>query len=155
MNSPEIKKWLGKVVGAEAEDLLQDCAEQIFIPENVVVELGNYSLPDFIEIKSLSISGQAFVRGAIGRLHEGELSVMLMAQEVSADYVILDDLLARRKAQSLGIKVMGTVGLLLLMEKRKLLTNEKFWQSITELTSKHGMYLSSKIIEQLKITTVY
>lgn len=74
----------------------------------------------------------------------------LLAQELNADYVILDDLLARQKAQRLGLKVMGTLGLLLLMEKRQLLSNTEVWQLITQLTQRHGMYLSSPILQQLR-----
>jgi len=65
---------------------------------------------------------------AHGRLHQGELEAIILAQELSADFVILDDLLARRKAQRLEINVIGTLGLLLLFEKRGLLTAEKVWQ---------------------------
>ncbi len=130
--------------------LLKNCATQIFVPENVVLELGDYPVPDFISVVSLSNVGMAYVKGMMGRLHEGELSAIVMAQELSADYVILDDLLARRKAHSLGINVMGTLGLLLLMEKRQLLTRQQVWQFITRLTQQHGMYLSPKIIAQLK-----
>jgi len=66
---------------------------------------------------------------------------MLLAQELSADFVVLDDLLARRKAQGLAIKVIGTLGLLLLMEKRGLLTAEQVWQKITQLIQQHDLYI--------------
>jgi len=65
--------------------------------------------------------------------------------------VVLDDLLARRKAQRLEINVIGTLGLLLLIEKRGLLTAEKVWQKITLLTRQHGLYLSPKILQQIQI----
>ena len=69
--------------------------------------------------------GLAYVKGALGRLHEGELSAIVLAQELSVDFVILDDLLARQKAQHLALNVMGTLGLLLLMAKRQLLTHQQ------------------------------
>ncbi len=129
---------------------LESCATEIIVPKNVVLELGDYSLPSFIQVETLSMVGFAYVKGAIGRLHEGELSAIVLAQELSADFVILDDLLARQKAQHLGLNVMGTLGLLLLMGKKGLLTNQKIWDYIGDLTQQHGMYLSPKIIEQLR-----
>ena len=90
----------------------------------MVDELGDESLPDFIQIESLSVTSSAYVQGALGRLHEGELAAMALAQELPADFVVLDDLLARKKAQHLGLKVIGTVGLLLLMNKQHRLTAE-------------------------------
>jgi predicted nucleic acid-binding protein len=131
--------------------LLEICVSEVFVPQNVVHELGDESLPRFINIKALSLIGTAYVKGAIGRLHEGELSAIVLAQELKADYVILDDLLARQKAQRLGFNVMGTLGLLLLMEKRQLLSNTEVWQLIAELTQRHGMYLSAHILQQLRV----
>lgn len=96
--------------------------------------------------------GSAYIKGAMGRLHEGELSAIVLAQELAADFVILDDLLARQKAQRLGFNVMGTLGLLLLMEKRQFLNSKEVWLLIAELTQRHGMYLSDSILKQLKKT---
>lgn len=139
--------FLGKI---NCLHLLEKCVSEIIAPKNVVLELGDYSLPNFIRVESLSMVGFSYVKGAIGRLHEGELSVMILAQELAADFVILDDLLARQKAQRLGLNVMGTLGLLLLMAKRELLTNQQVWDLIMDLTQRHGMYLSPKIVEQIR-----
>jgi len=129
---------------------LENCANEIIAPKNVVLELGDDSLPTFIHVESLSMIGVAYVKGAIGRLHDGELSAIVLAQELAADFVVLDDLLARQKAQQLGLKVMGTLGLLLLMGKKGLLTSQQILDYIDDLTQQHGMYLSTHIIEQLK-----
>jgi predicted nucleic acid-binding protein len=139
--------FLGKI---NCLHLLKNCVTEIIAPKNVVMELGDYVLPDFIRVETLSMVGLSYVKGALGRLHEGELSAMVLAQELAADFVILDDLLARQKAQRLGLKVMGTLGLLLLMAKRNLLTNQQVWDLIMDLTQRHGMYLSPKIIEQIQ-----
>ena len=139
--------FLGKI---NCLHLLETCVSEVFVPQNVVQELGDESLPSFITTQSLSMIGTAYIKGAIARLHEGELSAIVLAQELNADYVILDDLLARQKAQRLGLNVMGTLGLLLLMEKRQLLSNLEVWQLIAELTQRHGMYLSANILQQLR-----
>ena len=78
------------------------------------------------------------------------MEAIVLAQEIAADYVVLDDLLARRKAQRLGLSVIGTLGLLLLLEKRSVLSAEEVWQRIQELTSYHGMYLAPQILQQIK-----
>lgn len=139
--------FLGKI---NTLHLLENCACEVIAPKNVVLELGDYVLPDFIRVETLSMVSFSYVKGAIGRLHEGELSAMILAQELAADFVILDDLLARQKALRLGLKVMGTLGLLLLMAKRELLTNQQVWDLIMDLTQRHGMYLSPKIVEKIR-----
>jgi predicted nucleic acid-binding protein len=65
--------------------------------------------------------------------------------------VVLDDLLARRKAQRLAVNVIGTLGLLLLFEKRGLLTAEQTWQKITQLIQQHDLYLSPNILQKIQI----
>jgi predicted nucleic acid-binding protein len=138
--------FLGKI---NCLQLLEQCVSDVIVPKNVVVELGDDSLPTFIRVETLSMIGRAYVKGAIGRLHEGELSAIVLAQELSAEFVVLDDLLARQKAQYLRLNVVGTIGLLLMMIKKGLLTNQQVWEYIGALTQHHGMYLSPKIIKQL------
>jgi len=104
--------------------LLVDCVDDIYAPQVVIQELRDYALPTFIKAGSLSAIGAAYIQGALGQLHQGELEAI----ELSVDFVVLDDLLARRKAQRLEINAIGTLGLLLLFEKRGLLTAEKVWQ---------------------------
>ena len=130
--------------------LLKDCVEEIYIPEAVFHELNDYLPPEFIKVYQVSDIGKAYVQGALGRLHQGELEAMILAKEITADYVVLDDLLARNKAQKLGIKVIGTIGLLFLLEKRKLLNKEQVGQKINHLTEQHGMYLSTPLLQQLR-----
>ena len=62
----------------------------------------------------------------------------------------MDDLLARRKAKRLGVKVIGTIGILLLLEKRGALNAKQTWEKIMQLVEQHDMYLSSPMLEQLK-----
>jgi predicted nucleic acid-binding protein len=137
----------------EALDLLPQCFEQITIPQAVVRELRDLSLPDYIECTAISTAGTNFVLGALGamwRLHAGELEAMVLAQEIQADYVIMDDLLARRKAQRMGLKVIGTIGILQLFHKQQLISTQQFEDYLTALTQTHGMYISSKILTQIK-----
>jgi predicted nucleic acid-binding protein len=130
--------------------LLSECINDIYVPEAVIYELHEYSLPAFIKIGTLSEIGTAYVQGALGRLHQGELEAIMLAREIAADYVALDDLLARRKAQRLELNVIGTLGLLLLIEKRGLLNAEQTWQKILQLTEEHGLYLSPLLLQQIK-----
>ena len=130
--------------------LLTDCFDAIVTPSAVVDELHEYILPEFIAVRSLSVIGKAYVRGALGRLHQGELEAIVLAQEIAADYVVLDDLLARRKAQGMSINVIGTIGLLLIMEKQKRLSAEQVWQKIKQLTEQHGMFLSPQLLQHIK-----
>lgn len=51
------------------------------------------------------------------RLHAGEVEVMILALEKQADLVIIDDNAAKKTAKYLGLKVTGTLGVLLKAKK--------------------------------------
>ncbi len=40
----------------------------------------------------------------------GEASAIALASEISCDYVILDDMAARKLAEKIGLPIKGTVG---------------------------------------------
>ncbi len=75
--------------------------------------------PAWISVQPLShpISRQILA----ARLGAGESEAIALALETPPDYVLLDDLAARRLAQSFNLNVLGTVGLLLLAQQRGLL----------------------------------
>lgn len=55
------------------------------------------------------------------RLGEGESEVIVLARELSAALVILDDATARRLAETEGLRVVGLLGLLLHAKERRLI----------------------------------
>jgi predicted nucleic acid-binding protein len=52
-----------------------------------------------------------------GKLHLGEIEVVMAAKELSVAEVLLDDLLARKLAQTLLLQPLGTLGVLMLAKK--------------------------------------
>ncbi len=83
------------------------------------------------------------------RLHSGEVEVMILAQkEPIADLVIIDDNAAKTTANFLGLKVTGTLGVLLKAKKEGLIKEIK---PLIKTMKELGFYISDKI-EQLIIT---
>ena len=139
--------FLGKV---DALPLLAECFQSVSVPDAVMDELRGQLLPEFIKTHTLSVEGQGFVEGALGRLHRGELAAMRLALEQRADLLLMDDLAARQKASRLGLKVMGTLGVLLLANHRGLMPREKVLNLIDRLRHQHNLYLAEPLA--LKIT---
>jgi predicted nucleic acid-binding protein len=54
----------------------------------------------------------------LDKLDEGESESIVLASELKADYIILDEKLARRKAGLLGLPVIGTLGILLISSEK-------------------------------------
>lgn len=102
-------------------DLLERVYGRIVIPEAVYDEITEKDdsacrlirqRPDWIEIVRISDRSQKQMYRA--KLHDGEVEVMILAQEPPvADLVIIDDNAAKKTAKFLGLHVTGTLGVLL------------------------------------------
>lgn len=68
-------------------------------------------------------------------LDTGEMDVILLAREVKADWVLIDEKLARRVAKGLGLKVKDTLGLLLIACRTSIVSKEEARAAAQELAS--------------------
>ena len=101
-----------------------------------------------ISFKQLEVSNRVAIMGLLGRLHIGEIEVMVGAIEKGISLVVLDENLARNKAMQFGLEVTGTLGILLRAKKLGLIKD--IGTEIMRLKNA-GMYLSSEIVERLCI----
>jgi len=58
-------------------------------------------------------------------LGAGESEAIVLAQELHAKYVLIDDALARRKAEHIGLRLTGTLGVLLMAKDAGLISAVK------------------------------
>ena len=130
--------------------ILKDLYGEILIPEGVYKEVTvkqdsaclklNESL-DWIKIIKIPQNEKLKIYRA--RLHLGEVEVMLLAQKnPTADLVIIDDNAAKSTAKFLGLKVTGTLGVLLKAKKVGLIKEIK---PLIGTMKEKGFYISGKI----------
>ena len=101
-------------------DLLPRLVNRVIVPVAVVDELAvgraaGIALPDPTALKWVSVQrplGERAVR-LITDLGPGESEVLMLGLELPDSVLILDDALARRVAESLGLHLTGTLGILL------------------------------------------
>lgn len=79
-------------------------------------------------------------------LDEGESEAIVLAQELRANLLIIDDQKARDCARELGISATGTMGILLLGKERGLISSVK--ALLDELVSM-GVYLDAKTCSRI------
>jgi len=91
---------------------------------------------------------QELVKALLDPLGGGEAEAIALASSLIPDYLVMDDRLARRKAQNMGLNVIGTLRVLRLMYNKKLLSYENLIESINALETM-GFHISEKIIQEL------
>ena len=105
-------------------NLLREVYGAILIPDEVYIEVvvDGTGKPGAAEVKAAewihcqSVTGKDRVSTLQSQhsLHLGECATIVLAEEVKAEQVILDDNAARREAVARGLPVIGTVGVLLI-----------------------------------------
>lgn len=98
-----LTKMYGRVVipPAVREELLRSSAPEI-------VRSWMSELPDWLEVKTPVNIPDA----SLAALDSGERDAILLAGELSADQLIVDDRQGRHEAEKRGIPVMGTLGVM-------------------------------------------
>ncbi len=102
-------------------DILKALYAEICIPEAVYREVTEKDDSACQVLKTAlnwihveKIANQSDKKMYKAKLHDGEVEVMILAQEGTADdLVVIDDNAAKKTAKYLGLKVTGTIGVLL------------------------------------------
>lgn len=134
--------------------LLRTAASEVLVPPAVLKEV--LAQPDEASEQIRSAS-RTWLRSQIpGRSEEvelleieigpGEAEAITLAREVRADRIVLDDLDARRKARLLGLKPVGTLGLLLAARLRGELPSMK---AEIEKLLQFGFRVSDSLVEAI------
>jgi predicted nucleic acid-binding protein len=77
----------------------------------------------------------------------GELYVILVAQQHAADWALIDNAHARRAARQAGMRLKGTIGLLLDAFRQGHLTLEEFELVIQDIQTRPELWISERLCE--------
>lgn len=124
-------------------DVLCSIYSHIILPEAVVSEFGTPSLDCYSSEKVKSPMVRLLVSDL--NLGRGEAESIALASEIGLR-LVLDDLKARKVAENLGLKVTGTIGILLKAESLALI--DSAYDKAKELRDK-GFYISDQLLDDL------
>ena len=124
-------------------DLLRRMFDQVIVPaivyEEVVVQghgrPGAEELAEADWLQVMPVEGVVTVEPLLLGLDAGELSVLLLARKLQPDWVIVDERLARRVAQAIGLSIKGTLGVLLAAAWARLLSQQVALDALDQLLS--------------------
>src|SRR5205823_2869518 len=97
---------------------------------------------DWIQVRPVGDANKVPDLHTTTRLGLGECSAMLLAEELGARWLLMDDLAARREAKARSLPVLGTVGTILLAKQRGLIPSVS--EVLDELIG-HGTRISESL----------
>ncbi len=78
----------------------------------------------------------------------GELATIILAQQQSADWTLVDNAHARDAARQAGVPLKGTIGLLLLALRQNYLSLPEFELIIQDIKAQPTLWISEKLCNQ-------
>ena len=136
-------------------DILQKLYSDIYIPQAVFDEVTAKNDSACQQIKNnlnwihvCTIKNQSMKRMYQAKLHDGEVEVMILAQEnKNKDIMIIDDSAAKKTAKFLGLQVTGTLGIILKAKKVNIISNVT---SIMDQLIQNGFYITQEVYDFVK-----
>ncbi|WNZ47500.1 DUF3368 domain-containing protein [Leptolyngbya boryana CZ1] len=121
---------LSELAKIDRLDLLSSLFTKILIPPTVHAELttGNHLakllIPNatWIEIRPLQQTERIEQLLKTPGLDRGECAAIALAEELQADRLLMDERAGRNLAQTLGLPIIGTIGILLLAREQRIIS---------------------------------
>lgn len=103
-----------------------------------------YPIPAAEWLKVVSVKDRLAVEVLLDELDLGEAETIVLARELNADWVLMDERKGRRKLDQLGVKKIGTLGILLQAKQLGLLPTIR---PAVETLYQQGFSLSQPVID--------
>lgn len=133
-------------------DILQILYNSVTIPQTVADELRTSESPlvvqrwiaqppDWLQIQSIETPQE----NELGKLDPGEREAILLAEQLKANLVILDDKAARQIATERGLTIIGLLGILKDASQSGLLDLKTAFEQLQEV----GFWVAPSLLERL------
>jgi len=137
-------------------DLLRDIFGEVMIPPIVqeeILELVSFGidLKMFIAADWLSVHSvrdQSKITALLTDLDEGESEAIVLAQELSAEWILMDERAGTKIAEGLGLHPIGIIGVLIKAKEKGLITNVA--SVVEDLRTKAGFWVTDKLLMKIK-----
>ena len=138
-------------------DLLEKLFEEVLIPEAVYRELTTNALfeneakivktSSFLKTSSVQNRKSLQLLQAVSGLDDGESEAIILADELKSDVLIMDERKGRKVAEKLGIKITGTVGVLLQSYSENMISLDEIKTYLDQLKNSN-IRLSESLIQK-------
>jgi uncharacterized protein len=128
-------------------ELLEKIFNEVFIPEAVFNEINIPEKPEaeklirFIQNKVKKVNLNKYII-SVPNIGKGELEAMALYKDLNADYLLTDDKKARQVAKYNKIKVIGSIGVLIIAKQKQLISEIK---PSLDIIYNSSIYLSKEL----------
>lgn len=92
---------------------------------------------------------EALTAGIEPSLHLGERAAIQLAKQEAADWILLDDQLAREQAQEFGLRVKGTLGVIVAAFHQQLLTVDEVELIFRAILDRDDLWISDALVRRV------
>jgi predicted nucleic acid-binding protein len=136
-------------------DLLRQLYASIIAPSAVYEEVAVSGIgkPGWAEIQSQEwinvrqVEDRTKVNSFLGLLHLGEVEAIVLAAELNASLLLMDERKGRKLAVGLGLKVTGTLGVLIQAKSNGYIQNVKPFMD--QLITTAGFHLTHQVYDEV------
>jgi predicted nucleic acid-binding protein len=128
-------------------ELLDQLFDRVQVPLSVFNEINVQDKPEskvlvkYLKEKTVNIDFSSYIIST-PRLGRGELEAMALFKKLNADFLLTDDKQARKTAEYNGIKIIGSIGILIWAKKQNLIKEVK--PSLNDIYSSY-IFLSEEL----------
>lgn len=127
----------------DALDLLHQLFSTILTTPEIAEEYG-IDLPEWVTV--ISVRDKKLQNDLAQVVDPGEASAIALAHEIESNFLITDDLQARKLAAKLGLTIIGTLGILLRAKQKSLIVS---LAPYLEKISKTNFRISAELIDRV------
>ena len=127
----------------DALDLLHQLFSTILTTPEIAEEYG-IDLPEWVTV--ISLRDKKLQNDLAEVVDPGEASAIALAHEIESNFLITDDLQARKLAAKLGLTIIGTLGILLRAKQKSLIVS---LAPYLEKISKTNFRISAELIDRV------
>ena len=139
-------------------DLLQELFGEVLIPQAVFDELtaderfdleaSQIRQKKFISVKSVNVPESVSVLKRATGLDQGESEAIVLTDELKADLLLMDEAKGRNVSAQMGIRIMGTIGILMAAYEEQEMTSDEVRECIDGL-QRAGRHIGQRHYQML------
>lgn len=129
-------------------------AGDVFIPPVVATEYElnapDIKLPDWVVVKELDEPYRKKTLVWRKQIDEGESAAIALTLQIQAEWLLSDDANARQFAESLGLEIHGSIGLLLWAVVSGRIENQSVSLNLLNALANSSLWISDRVLSQAR-----